>query len=168
MRKDIEGFENYCVDESGVVYNKTRNRALRSTTNKCGYVYVSLYKCGKAIRKRVHRLVAEAFVQNPLNLPQVNHKDEDKQNNSIANLEWCTAQYNNHYGQHQPTAHAIEARKKAVLQYLQNGEFVARYESASEAQRKTGIHQANISKCCLQRKHYETAGGFVWKFEEIK
>jgi hypothetical protein len=127
---------------------------------------VALWQNGCMKRKKVHRLVAEAFIPNPGNLPCVNHKDEAKQNNGVDNLEWCTTQYNNHYGENKPTIRAAASRKKRVRQYTTDGKLVGVYESASEAQRKTGIVQQNISKCCLERNSFKTAGGFVWKFDE--
>lgn len=163
---NIAGFENYAVDENGNVFNTRKNKVLSQQQEKNGYMSVALFSKGKVKRKKVHRLVAEAFLPNPDNLPQVNHKDENKRNNNVKNLEWCTAQYNNHYGKNQPTIHAINARKKAVCQYTIDGDLVAVYESCCEAQRKTGIWQQNISSCCVQRKHFKTAGGFVWKYFE--
>ena len=164
--KKIQGFENYAVDESGNVFNIKRQKKLAQEIERNGYVSVALWQNGYTKRKKVHRLVAEAYIPNPDGLPCVNHKDENKQNNCVGNLEWCSFQYNNHYGNNKPTVHAINARKRPVCQYTVDGELVSAYESASEAQRKTGIMQQNISKCCLRRKNFRTAGGFVWKFEE--
>lgn len=164
MMKKIQGFENYAVDESGNVFNIKRQKKLLLSVDRNGYLSVGLWQDGCVKRKKVHRLVAEAFILNPNNLPCVNHKDENKQNNKVDNLEWCTVQYNNHYGKNKPTVRAIAARKRRVCQYTADGKLVAVYESACEAQRKTGIMQQNISKCCLQRKSFKTAGGFVWKF----
>lgn len=94
----VPGYEGlYEVSNKGNVRNVRRNTLLRSSNNQ-GYKRVYLYKNG--IRKgfRVHRLVAQAFIPNPDNLPEVNHRDEDKLNNSVDNLEWCTAKYNSNYG----------------------------------------------------------------------
>ena len=161
----ISEFENYAVDENGNVFNVKRRRQLITAKDRNGYISVALSKEGKVVRKKVHRLVAEAYIPNPQNLPQINHKDENKENNSVNNLEWCNARYNNFYGNSKPTVRAQEARKKAVCQYSVDGKLINVFESATEAQRKTGIHQSNISKCCLQRKNFHTAGGYVWKFK---
>lgn len=165
MIKVIDGFENYAVDERGNVYRVKTGKLLAQSKEKNGYLSVSLCKDGHEKRKKVHRLVAEAFIPNPHNLPFVNHKDENKANNAADNLEWCTAKYNNFYGSSQPTVRAVNARKRAVQQLTREGEIVATFESATEAQRKTGIWQANISKCCKGEKWYITAGGYVWKYK---
>lgn len=165
MIKTIEKYPNYAVDRYGNVFNTKFGRQLKPNNEKSGYLSVFLFQNGKGKRIKVHRLVAEAFIPNPLNLPCVNHKDENKSNNDVNNLEWCDQRYNNHYGNNKPTIHAQNARKKSVCQYTVEGDLVAVYESACEAERRTGIRQANISRCCLERPHFITAGGYVWKFE---
>jgi len=165
MMKKIRGFEGYAVDENGNIFSTKRQKALAQRLEKNGYMSVALWHNGSMKRKKVHRLVAEAFIPNPHGLPCVNHKDENKLNNRASNLEWCTVQYNNHYGNNKPTVRAANARKKPVCQCTTNGQLVAVYESASEAQRITGIPQQSISKCCLGRRHFKTAGGYEWKFE---
>ncbi len=95
--KDIKGFEGlYQVSTQGQV--KSRRGILKPYINHKGYLKVCLSKDGVKYKKRVNRLVAEAFIENPLNLPQVNHKDRNKNNNAVSNLEWCTAKENrDHY-----------------------------------------------------------------------
>lgn len=95
--KDIEGFENrYEISSFGNVRNKKTSKVLKHSNNYHGYPFVLLRKKGddKVKNLKIHRLVAEAFIPNPDNLPQVNHKDGNKLNNSVDNLEWCTCQYN--------------------------------------------------------------------------
>lgn len=109
--KNVIGYEGlYEVSNKGNVRNVRRNTLLKLSKNRYGYIQVYLYKNG--IRKgfRVHRLVAEAFLSNPDNLPQVNHKDEDKTNNNVDNLEWCDQKYNVNYGHR--TENAINTRVK--------------------------------------------------------
>ena len=109
--KDIEGYEGlYQVSNKGRVRSvarvvtwknqsvKTYKSRIMKSREKFGYCYISLYKDFKSKEYRMHRLVAEAFIPNPNNLPEVNHIDENKLNNEIENLEWCTRQYNNSYG----------------------------------------------------------------------
>lgn len=79
-------------------HNESYERILRPETSKDGYLRVDLSANGIARHKQVHRLVAEAFIQNPNNFPMINHKDEDRKNNHVSNLEWCDAKYNNNYG----------------------------------------------------------------------
>lgn len=94
--KPIKDFEDYEVSDCGRVRNKD-GRTLKPYVNHKGYLKVGLFKSGKCHKKRVHRLVAEAFIENPHDYPQVNHKDENKKNNRVDNLEWCTNQQNQDY-----------------------------------------------------------------------
>lgn len=95
--KTIEGY-NYQVSSKGRIRNKTTKVVKKTFINERGYVVVSLYKEKKLKTFRVHRLVASAFIENPNNNPEINHKDEDKTNNHVTNLEWCTREYNLAYG----------------------------------------------------------------------
>lgn len=165
--KQIEGFPNYVIDEFGNVFNvKSGKMKAQQTYN--GYKYVQLCSRGQSKTMLVHRLVAKAYIPNLNNLPCVNHKDENKANNSVDNLEWCTHAYNNTYGVGKPTEKAVEARKKPVEQYSLDGEFIASYESTTAAQKATGVNQSNISQCCKKKKGFKTAGGFVWKYERTE
>ena len=95
---NIKGWERYQVTDDGRVWSKISNKYLKEKLTVDGYLRVCL--CGENGSRRqvcIHRLVAEAFIPNPTNLPQVNHKDENKTNNSVENLEWCSSQYNNTY-----------------------------------------------------------------------
>lgn len=105
--KDIKGYEGlYQISNLGNVKSlkkkagkSTRSeRLIKTHFDKDGYVYATLCKNNKTHLATIHRLIAEAFIPNPNNLPQINHKDEDKTNNSIDNLEWCTCKYNINYG----------------------------------------------------------------------
>ena len=102
--KDIKGYEGkYMVSNLGrfksLNYRRTgKEKILEGYPDKDGYLYVQLWKDGKGKNCRINRLVAQAFLENPQNLPEVNHKDEDKTNNRVENLEWCTTQYNIKYG----------------------------------------------------------------------
>lgn len=95
--KTIEGFENYSVSTYGRV-RKTKTKKIMHQQINNGYLYIRLNKDNKRVPLRVHRLVAQAFIPNPDNCPCVNHKDENKTNNCVENLEWCTHKYNLNYG----------------------------------------------------------------------
>lgn len=169
--KDIKGYEGlYQVSNLGNVkslcYNKTKNlsKLLKPRNNKVSgdaYFIVSLCKNGIHKNFYIHRLVAEAFIANVNDLPQVNHIDEDKSNNKVSNLEWCTIEYNLNYG----TRREKEARTKgiSVFQYTKDGNFVKEYYSIREATRQTGI--TNVGDCI--RGKSKTAGGFIWKLNKI-
>ena len=129
--------------------------------NWAGYHRVTLFKEHKRTRYAVHRLVAEAFVPNINNLPQINHKDENPHNNCASNLEWCDNKYNINYGTR--TERASSHLRKPVLQLDMNGAVVGRYISQNEAERQTGILQSCISRVCLGGARQ--SGGYIWRYE---
>jgi len=87
-------FPAYAIYEDGTVINKNRNTPVKHQENNCGYMRVQLCNNGYQPRLFVHRLVAELYIDNPMSLPQVNHKDGNKKNNHVNNLEWCDSSYN--------------------------------------------------------------------------
>lgn len=153
---NIEGFENYEVRPNGEVVNTETGRVLKQHKNKNGYLRVSLYKNGKQKWLSTHRLVAQAFIPNPLNLPCVNHKDEDKTNNNIENLEWCTHEYNNNYGTR------TERMAKPVLQLMKDGTLVRVWPSIIEVERQLHFYQSSICNCCRGKRH--SAYGYKWRY----
>ena len=163
--KALNDFPMYAVTENGEVYNIKTGRELKPIKHG-RYLSVTLYdgKGGCKI-KNIHRIVAETYMPNPKNLPCVNHKDENKENNTVSNLEWCTYQYNNHYGRNKPinNLNGYIANSKPVCQITADGTTVAIYPSGREAARKTGVQQSNIVKCCLGK--VKTAGGYQWRYE---
>lgn len=155
--KDIEGYKGlYQVSNLGNIKSLKfrKEKTLKPKKDKDGYLMVNLYKEKKPKTFKVHRLVAQAFIENPNNLPEVNHKDEDKTNNHVTNLEWCDRKYNINYGT------AIQRISKQVL-CLETGKI---YPSANEVQRQLGFAQGNISACCNGR--IKQAYGFHWKYVE--
>lgn len=146
-------------------------KILHPTKNKVsGYMSVMLTKDGKHIRCYVHRLVASAFLPNPNNLPQVNHKDQNRQNNAVSNLEWCSISYNSTY------ADAIDKHResflktgytKKIYQYTLSGELVGIYRNGEEAARATGlqgrcIRQATTGISSLGYKNNNQYRGYIW------
>ena len=193
--KDYEGL--YQVNNLGRVKSLKRTRignggsivevkeCILKQFNIKGYQCVSLSKNGIQKIFRVHRLVAMAFPDlvdwteeakgKPFDELQVNHKDEfDKTNNRVDNLEWCTGDYNLHYGTlYQRTSKSLTNRKdlsKPVYQYTLDMVFIKEYPSAKEAERQTGINASQIRRCCkgFDYEGYKslTAGGYIWKFKD--
>ena len=110
----------------------------------------------------VHRLISLTFIENPNNLPCVNHIDENKDNNAVSNLEWCTNKYNSNYGT--ATNRTAAKVKKSVIQLTKEQTVINEFSSATEASSITGISRPSIVNCC--KKIYKTAGGFIWRYKE--
>jgi hypothetical protein len=158
--KDIEGYEGlYAINDQGIVKNCITDKFLKQTEKDHGYRTVSLIKEKKCRQFLVHRLVAIAFLENPNNFPCVNHKDEDKTNNHVDNLEWCTYQYNNTYNF--LVERNTEKKKKPVVQLDANLNVIKEWESIKDAETHTGIF--NISHCCSRKR--KTAGGYIWRLK---
>lgn len=157
----VVGYENYYeVSNLGRVRSLGHKaRVLRPAKNRKGYLCVALCRDGKLHTYKVHRLVCAAFHENPLNLPQVNHKNEVKTDNRAENLEWCDNRYNCTYGS---LVDKIAKESREVFQYTTGGEFVAWYPSANEAARCTGMLVGGIAGCANQK--YKTYAGFQWSY----
>ena len=170
--KDVPGYEGlYQVSNTGRVkslnyHNTGEDNYMKPEKLKRGYLRVGLSKNNKRVRFLVHRLVAEAFIPNPHNLPQINHKDENPENNSVDNLEWCNAKYNANYGNRanrisQTMIDTLPSRK-SVIMYDINDSPIRTFPSVSEASRFIGAPVRNISACCNGKRH--TCLGYKWKF----
>lgn len=126
-----------------------------------GYLELQASVNGKRKIFMIHRLVAQYFIPNPNDYPEVNHKDENPKNNHVDNLEWCTPKYNCNYGTRNQRC-MEKVIKKAVNQYTLDGEFVARYEMIKDAERKYGIDSTQIVRVCKGKNR--TAGGYIWEY----
>ena len=162
--KNIEGYELYKVSNYGRVKSLKfeKERILKPGKNKCGYLRVNLFKYGKRNCFSVHRLVAIAFIPNTLNLPQVNHKDENKENNCAWNLEWCNEKYNTNYGTRNKNASKSLINNNKLSKKVICVETNIVYPSSHEAERQTGIFQQNIISCCKGR--LKSTGKLHWKY----
>ena len=167
--KDIIGYENeYQINQFGEIRTlkdspklKKYNVLKPQINKRNGYVYQMLYKNGKEKLLRVHRLVAMAFLPNPNNLPQVNHKDGNKQNNSVDNLEWCEQSYNMKHafktGLEKPSEKqkaavrkTNEKKRKRVVRTM--GDEKNEYESATVAARKNNVGISTICRYCNKKR----------------
>lgn len=140
-----------------------KGKILKPAKGTGGYLICKLYKNSKHKTITVHRLVAKAFIPNPDNLPQVNHRDENKRNNCVSNLEWCSCKYNINYGT--GIQRSTEKRSKSVLQLdINTGRVIYEYPSLMEVVRKLNISQSRISDCCRGKR--KTAYGYKWKYKK--
>lgn len=140
--QDIEGYSNYEVSTHGRIRNKRLNIIMKTHSNRGGYEQLCLRENGGKHTCKVHRLVAETFIPNPDNLPQVNHIDGDKWNNNISNLEWCTQQQNLKHAVDNGLAQPINRNKRQVID-TSTGEI---YSSICEAANAIGMSESGLRK----------------------
>lgn len=202
--KNVQGYEGfYQVSNLGrvrsldrtIIDSIGRNRLykgklLKPIIDSHGYFEVRLCKGTNRKPPHIHRLVAQAFLPNPKKLPCINHIDENKQNNAVSNLEWCSYKYNNNYGTR--TDRAIQTRSrnpewykkikehtgkigkkygringakmsKPVLQFDLDGDFIREWPSMREVKRNLKIDNSSIARCCKGKQ--KTAGKYIWKFK---
>ena len=170
--KEIKGYEGlYEVSNKGRIktlkYNHgNKHKILKCNIKKNRYGYLSVTLCKNKIHKdySIHRLVATHFIPNPKNLYSINHIDENKKNNCVENLEWCTIEYNNNYGNHIKNITKIKIEKygKRINQYTTDGEYLKTWDCISQTQKTLKIN--NISACLSGKQ--KTAGGFIWKYAD--
>lgn len=191
--KDIYGYEGkYQVSNlgrikslsrkrwNGFTYANKKEQILKLRLNQHGYLHVCLYDRNRNSKDvEIQRLVAQAFIPNPNNLPCVNHKDENPQNNKVLNLEWCDYKYNNNYGNHNLKLSLTRQKKKyksiaikngrkaskAVVQFDLNGKQLHIFFSQSEAARETNSTQDGISRCCNGK--CKSHNGYLWKLVKV-
>lgn len=163
--KDIKEYEGlYQVSNFGRVKSLKfgKEKVMSPVLHTRGYFNIELSNKGLRKVKKIHRLVAEAFIPNPKNLPQVNHKDENKANNHVENLEWCTNGENARYGTR--IKRIAENNKKKIQQFDLDGNFIREWRSAVDIENETGLGRTNIRACC--RGKIRKAYGFIWRYTD--
>lgn len=162
--KDVIGYLGYYkVSNLGRIKSLPRNgttnqeKILKPNVLKNGYCQVCLQKDGKRKYKKVHRIVAEAFIPNQNDYSQVNHIDGNKQNNNANNLEWCSASYNQLH-----SCYVLKKNVKPVKQYSLDNILIKVWDSVRLASRKTNTKCSNIV-ACIQGKQ-KTCGGYIWRY----
>lgn len=171
MWKMIPVDNNYEASDNGQIREIKTKKIISQWVDKDGYLLATL--SNKLYR--VHRLIAQTFISNPYNLPVVNHKDFNKQNNNINNLEWVTYSENvchSFSGNHRQTSvqqwatkvqpKAAEASKTKVAQYTLTGQLLRVFDSQREASEQTGVCRSSITRCVTG--HRKTAGGYKWAY----
>ena len=181
--KDIKGYEGFyqvsdcgrikslerdVFNYRGTLTRHTEEKILAPALNGIGYSFVNLHKNGKSKVILVHRLVAEAFIPNPENKPQVNHKDEVKSNNAVDNLEWCTSKYNVNYGTR--TTRAVKNCRSFKLENNPRAkpvfceELNKTFDCAKRVEEELGIWGSAICNVCKGKQ--KTAGKLHWRYAD--
>lgn len=159
--KSVKGYENlYWVSNLGRV--KSKRKVLQPIKGE--YLKVGLSKNGIQKTLTIHRLVAQAFVDNPNKLNFVNHIDENKYNNVFTNLEWCTNKYNVNYGERNEKVSKNQSRYK-IIQKDKQGNIIKVWDNIWELTHNTNFRKDNISRCC--RGKYKYAYGYKWEYTAL-
>ena len=165
--KDVKGYEGlYQVSNLGRVKRATTGKVLKACKITGGYLGVTLYKNSIVSSTKIHRLVAQAFIPNNENKPQVNHIDEDKTNNVVSNLEWVTAKENSNHGTRNERIGKVISKSKSIpiiAINIKTGEFQEFYGSR-ECARQLGLHQSTITRVLQGR--YKQTGGYTFEYAE--
>lgn len=171
MWKDVENTSGrYRISSTGKLLKKAENGyvIVAPTIDRYGYQYVDIKYDNRQKPKKVaiHRLVAIAFISNPYNLPIVHHIDENKLNNSVSNLFWCTHAQNHSFSL--SARNGFMGRHRVIEQYTLNGEYIRTWSSFAEAYREIRPNKKNatslISDCCFGKNGRKTAYGYIWRF----
>jgi len=170
MIKDIIDYEGlYKIDEFGLIYSCRKYKIMKHNIDRHGYHRIGLVnRNGKKLYKGVHRLVAQTFIPNPDNKPQVNHKDSDKSNNCVYNLEWVTSSENNihayRYGNNCKRTGNNNVKSIKIIQYDLNFKIIKEWESMNICANNLKLREGDISKVCNDIRN--TCGGYIFRKKE--
>lgn len=171
--RPVVGYEGrYEVSDFGRVrslnYRMRQGRVhlLRPAKNPDGYLNVHLHALDGGKSLKVHRLVAQAFLQNPEHLPEVNHRNEIKDDNRAVNLEWCARDENMRYGTISKRISEMQSKPVVAID-LSTGTAAYRFSSA-EASRNGGFTPSEVSRCCRGARNRKTHGGYRWEYAGSK
>lgn len=183
--KQVEGFEDlYQISNLGRLKSLRKNgkkadSVVKPILNpKTKYYTCLLWRNSKRIGRYYHRLVAQHFIPNPLNLPEVNHIDGNKANNTVSNLQWATKQQNRQHAIKLGLWKHTDSHKKAmgdfnrankikkVYQYDKEGNYITEYDSVQLAAIAISGSASNISNCCLNKSHSKSVKGFIFKYKK--
>ena len=164
--RDVVGYEGlYSVSNDGRVFGVKSQRELKADLTHKRYLEVKLYKNGIGRMRKVHRLVADAFIENPEKKPQVNHKDGNRFNNNASNLEWVTQSENIRHafdtGLNKPNLDSPIFKKTPVVAIDEDGREVMRFDGMMDAARELGLSVSNICNSCHGR--IKRTGGYRWR-----
>ena len=156
-----EFLELYDITEDGKCINKKTGYIKKTFISNTGYKRVSLWNNGKQQKFSIHRLVATKYIPNPNNYPLVNHKDGNKLNNNVDNLEWCDLSYNT---KHAYKHNLINSNTTKVIQYSKDMKKIKEWDSVIEVEKELKINHANIITVCKQNTNRKYAGGYIWRY----
>lgn len=166
---DIKGYEGlYQISNKGRVkapakksgFLRRKEKILSGFVKDNDYLCIDLHKDNKCKKFYIHRLVALHFLDNPENYPCINHKDYNKKNNCVENLEWCSYKYNNDYSN--CNAKSAILKRIKIIQFDKKLNFIKFWNSATDAAKTLNISNSSITACC--RNRVKSAYGYIWKY----
>lgn len=164
--KPVVGYESrYLVSNMGRVFSLIKDKMLSMSKLNTGYLVVTLYDGSTKKNTYIHRIVAQAFLDNPNNLPEVNHKDEDKSNNMVDNLEWCTSKYNSNFGTRTTRLSSTLSKKKTmpIGQYDTEGHLVKVFPDKQSFEGTPYHRPSCVAVAHKGKKLY----GYYWKMLNV-